>query len=103
MDIRPIPSATCPRESVLPIRLRPDLFVVFEGYAGRAEHRRQRQEARKASLRAEILRTCCLRDFSEFLQGAEEIAFFCMPVEHFDFRGSIRDGTEIELRVPIAD
>jgi hypothetical protein len=24
-------SATCPRESVLPIRLRPDFSVVFEG------------------------------------------------------------------------
>jgi hypothetical protein len=34
----PTPSATCPRESVLPIRLRPDFFVVFEGYAGEAEH-----------------------------------------------------------------
>ena len=29
-DIRPIPSATCPSESVLPIRLRPDFSVVFE-------------------------------------------------------------------------
>ena len=28
MDIRPIPSAACPSESVLPIRLRPD-FSVF--------------------------------------------------------------------------
>ena len=27
------PSATCPHESVLPIRLRPDFLVVFEGYA----------------------------------------------------------------------
>ena len=34
----PFLSATCPRESVLPIRLRPDFSVVFEGYAGRAEH-----------------------------------------------------------------
>jgi hypothetical protein len=34
----PVPSATCPRESVLPIRLRPDFSVVFEGYAGGAEH-----------------------------------------------------------------
>ncbi|MFN3746311.1 MAG: hypothetical protein ACK4TL_16540, partial [Hyphomicrobiaceae bacterium] len=32
------PSATCPRQSVLPIRLRPDFSVVFEGYAGGAEH-----------------------------------------------------------------
>jgi hypothetical protein len=38
LDIRPTPSATCPRESVLPIRLRPDFSVVFEGYAGGAEH-----------------------------------------------------------------
>ena len=32
----PAPSATCPRESALPIRLRPDFLVVFEGYGGRA-------------------------------------------------------------------
>jgi hypothetical protein len=38
LDLRPVPSATCPRESVLPIRLRPDFLVVFEGYAGGAEH-----------------------------------------------------------------
>jgi hypothetical protein len=31
-------SATCPSESVLPIRLRPDFYVVFEGYTGWAEH-----------------------------------------------------------------
>ena len=30
----PFVSATCPRESVLPIRLRLDFSVVFEGYAG---------------------------------------------------------------------
>ena len=35
----PFVSATCPRESVLPIRIRPDFLVVFEGYAGGAEHR----------------------------------------------------------------
>ena len=54
----PSPSATYPRESVLPIRLRPDFSVVFEGYAGGAEHRRRRQAARKRSLRVDILRTC---------------------------------------------
>jgi hypothetical protein len=53
----PILSATCPRECVLPIRLRPDFLVVFEGYAGGAEHRRLRQEARKRSLSADILWT----------------------------------------------
>ena len=53
----PFVSATCPRESVLPIRLRPDFSVVFEGYAGVAEHWRPRQEARKRSLRADILWT----------------------------------------------
>ena len=31
----PFLSATCPRESVLPIRMRPDFSVVFEGYAGK--------------------------------------------------------------------
>ena len=53
----PIPSATCPRESVLPIRLRPDFLVEFEGYAGGAEHLPRREEARKWSLGADILRT----------------------------------------------
>ena len=56
-DRSPVPSATCPRESVLTIRLRQDFLVVFEGYAGGAEHWPLRQEARKRSLRAEILRT----------------------------------------------
>ena len=51
-------TATCPRESVLPIRLRPDFSVVFEGYAGGAVNRPSPQEARKHSLRADILWTC---------------------------------------------
>ena len=34
----PTPSATSPRESVLPIWPQPDFSVVFEGYAGEAEH-----------------------------------------------------------------
>ena len=50
-------SATCPRESVLLIRLRPDFSVVFEGYAGGAEHRPLREMSRRRSLRADILRT----------------------------------------------
>ena len=54
----PFVSATCPRESVLPIRLRPDFLVVFEGYAGGAEHRPRGQVARKRSLREDILWTC---------------------------------------------
>src|SRR5690606_26112949 len=54
----PTLSATCPRESVLPIRLRPDFSVVFEGYARWAEHWPPVQEARKRSLRGDILRTC---------------------------------------------
>ena len=53
----PFVSATCPRESVLLIRLRPDFSVVFEGYAGGPEHWPLRQEARKWSLRADILWT----------------------------------------------
>ena len=57
MDVRPIPSATCTRESILLILLRPDFCVIFEGYAGGAEHWPLRQEARKRSLRADILRT----------------------------------------------
>jgi len=52
------PSATCPRESVLPIRLRPDFSVVFEGYAGGAVNRHIPQKAEKRSLQADILRTC---------------------------------------------
>ena len=53
----PFVSATCSREIVLPIRLRPDFLVVFEGYAGGAEHCPRRQVAWKRSLRVEILRT----------------------------------------------
>lgn len=53
----PFVSATCPRESVLPIRLWPDFLVVFEGYAGGAEHWPRLQEARERSLRSDILRT----------------------------------------------
>ncbi len=53
----PFLSATYPRESVLLIRLRPDFCVVFEGYAGRAEHWPRRQNAREGSLSADILRT----------------------------------------------
>jgi hypothetical protein len=51
-DVRPILSAICPRESVLPIRPRPDFLVVFEGYAGGAEHWPLRRMTRKRSLRA---------------------------------------------------
>lgn len=53
----PTSSATCLRESVLPIRLRLEFSVVFEGYAGGAEHWPLRQVAWKRSLRASILRT----------------------------------------------
>ncbi len=53
----PFHSATCPRESVLPIRLWPDFSVVFEGYAGGAVNRPRCQEPRKQSLRANILWT----------------------------------------------
>ena len=65
-DCGPFPSATCPRESVRPIRLRSDFFVVFGGYAGEAVNRHIPQKARKRSLRADILQTCCLRSFGEF-------------------------------------
>jgi hypothetical protein len=58
-----MPSATCPRESVLPIRLRADFSVVFEGYAGGAEHRPRRKVARKRSPKADILWSCELRQF----------------------------------------
>ena len=57
LDFRPVPSATCLCESVLPIRPRPDFFVVFEGYAGEAEHWLRYQVDRKRSLRADILWT----------------------------------------------
>ncbi len=51
-------SATCPRETLLPIRLWPDFSVVFGGYAGWAVNRHIPQSARTRSLRADILRTC---------------------------------------------
>jgi hypothetical protein len=53
----PFHSATCPRKSVLPIQLRPDFSVVFEGYAGGPEHWQACGEGRKWSLGADILRT----------------------------------------------
>ncbi len=53
----PFVSATCPSESGLPIRLRPDFSVVFEGYAGGAEHWPLRQKGRRWSLGVDILRT----------------------------------------------
>ena len=53
----PFHSATCPSESVLPIRLRPDFSVVFGGYAGGAEDWLGCQASRKWSLRADILWT----------------------------------------------
>ena len=53
----PTPSATCLSESVLPIRLRPEFPVVFEGYAGWAEHWPVYQQAQKRSLWADILRS----------------------------------------------
>ena len=56
-DRSPVPSATCPHESVLPIRLRQDFSVIFEGYAGEAEHWYWRQVNWKRSLGANILRT----------------------------------------------
>ena len=42
----PFHSATCLRESVLPIQLRPDFLVVFEGYAGGAVNLPRCQEGR---------------------------------------------------------
>ena len=57
-DPGPFRSATCPRESVLPIRPQPDFLVVFEGYAVGAVNRPTRRRARTHSLRADILRTC---------------------------------------------
>ncbi len=54
----PFVSATCPRESVLPIRPRPDFSVIFGSYAGGAVNRPPPRNARTRSLRAGILRTC---------------------------------------------
>ena len=53
-------SATCPRESVLPMRLRPDFTVVIEGYAYRPVHLPQRRTARSRSLTPDVLPTCYL-------------------------------------------
>ena len=69
LDIRPIPSATRPRETVLSAGPVPDFLVVFEGYAGGAEHWRQRWLNQDRSLEADILRTSRLRSF-----GAEPVA-----------------------------
>lgn len=53
-------SATCPRESVLPIWLQPDFSVVFEGYVAGAVNRPKCQQGRSRSLTTDILRTCQL-------------------------------------------
>jgi hypothetical protein len=53
----PFHSASCPDESVLPMRLRPDFSVVFGGYAGGAGHWHLRHEERERSLSVDILRT----------------------------------------------
>lgn len=57
----PTSSATCPRESILPIRLRPDFSVVFKGYARSPFHRSRHAVTPKRSLRASILRGSALR------------------------------------------
>ena len=57
----PFRSATCPSESVLPIRLRPDFSVVFGGYARSPFHRSRHAVTPKRSLRASILRGSALR------------------------------------------
>jgi hypothetical protein len=57
LGARLAPSATCPSETVLPIRLRPVFSVIFKGYAGGPEHRPPRQEGPKRSPRADILWT----------------------------------------------
>lgn len=51
-------TATCPCEVCLPIQLRPDFPLFLEGYAGGPVNRPWFHEARKRSLRANILRTC---------------------------------------------
>ncbi len=50
-----VPSATYPREIVLPIWRRPDFFVVFEGYAGEAVNWPCCPEGQKRSLNADIV------------------------------------------------
>lgn len=50
-------SATCPSESVLPIRLRPDFLVVLGGYAGAAVNWPCCPKGRKRSLKADILQS----------------------------------------------
>lgn len=42
LDIRPIPSATCPSESILPIRLRRDFLVLSQGFVEKAQHQHGR-------------------------------------------------------------
>ena len=54
LDIRPAPSATCPSESVLPIRLPPDFSVVFGGYAGGVIHGLAQKSPGSALSRAEV-------------------------------------------------
>jgi len=57
LDGSRVPSATCPSESVLPVRLMPEFPVVFGGYAGEAVNRVRWHEGSKRSLQAELLRS----------------------------------------------
>ncbi len=57
MGSNPTPSATSLSVKILQITLRPEFPVVFEGYAGWAEHWPVHQQAQKRSLWADILRS----------------------------------------------
>lgn len=97
LEARPIPSATCPRERVLLIQLRPDFSVVFEGYAGGAEHPSCAKRL-GCGLSGPIFsgpHDCLISVLS--LQTNETKGFFFGVSEHFEVRGMSTDGTEIEL------
>ena len=67
----PCLSATCPRESDLPIRPRPDFSVVFEGYAEGAVHRQQRGKAEIGLSRAIFSGAHDCADLVNFSQAFE--------------------------------
>lgn len=84
-------TATCPHEYILPIRPWPDFSVVFESYAGRAEHWPRRPRWLGRGLSGAIFsgpHDCAY--LVNFHQAVEIALDNHVSAEYFDFRGTFR-------------
>ena len=95
----PFVSATCPRESVLPIRLRLDFSVIFKGYAGGAEHRPRRQKGQKRSLGPIFSGPHDRTDLVNFSQPLENNPLFEAHAKTLRYRWRSSNGTDAENAV----